>query len=343
MTKRSKVVVTHRAYEQVKQLLGTACEVVSNDEVESWPAEKLREVAADAEALMIYMPDRIDEQLLARCPKLKIVSAAFKGPDNIDIDACSRRGIWVSIVPDLLSEPTAELGLTLALGITRNVPAGDRSVRSGQFKGWRPVLYGSGLAGNTIGILGMGRLGQAFARLVAGFKSSRVIYHDPVALSPVEEAMLGIGRTTFAQLIARSDILVVMAPLTASNFHAINAETISKMKRGAYIVNIGRGSVVDEAAIAEALESGQLAGYAADVFEMEDLSREKRPAGIHPALLKNTRQTLFTPHLGSAVARARLEIELAAARNILQVLKGQKPSDAINQPEIANKASRSPV
>jgi phosphonate dehydrogenase len=343
MTGRSKVVVTHRAYEQVKQLLRTTCDVVSNDEVESWPAEKLRKLAADAEALMIFMPDRIDQQLLAHCPKLKIVSAALKGPDNIDIEACSRRGVWVSIAPDLLSEPTAELALTLALGLTRNVAAGDRMVRGREYKGWRPVLYGSGLAGNTVGILGMGRLGQAFVRLLAGFKSTRIIYHDPAALSPVEEAMLGIGRTTLEQLMARSDVLVVLAPLTAATLHLINAETLGKMKRGAYLVNVGRGSVVDEAAVADALASGQLAGYAADVFEIEDLSRGDRPAGIPPALLKNTQQTLFTPHLGSAVARVRLEIELSAARNILQALKGERPKDAINHPDIADTCSAGPV
>lgn len=343
MSTQPKVVVTHRVHDQVKQLLTLSCDVVANDALESWPAEKLRKFAADAEALMIFMPDRIDEQLLAHCPKLRIVSAALKGPDNIDIEACSRRGVWVSIAPDLLSEPTAELALTLALGLTRNVAAGDRMVRGGEYKGWRPVLYGSGLAGNTIGILGMGKLGQAFARLLGGFKSSRIIYHDPAALSPVEEAMLGIGRTTFEQLIARSDVLVVLAPLTAATLHRINAETLGKMKRGAYLVNVGRGSVVDEAAVADALASGHLAGYAADVFEMEDLSRRDRPAAIHPALLKNTQQTLFTPHLGSAVARVRLEIELAAARNILQALKGERPRDAINQPQNANTGSASPV
>lgn len=343
MSTRPKVVVTHRVHDQVEQLLASSCDVVANDGIESWPAEKLRKLAADAEGLMIFMPDRIDDDFLANCPKLRIVSAALKGPDNIDIEACSRRGVWVSIAPDLLSQPTAELALTLALALTRNVAAGDRVVRGGEYTGWRPVLYGSGLAGNTIGILGMGKLGQAFACLLGGFKSSRIIYHDPAALSPVEEAMLGIGRTTFDQLIARSDVLVVLAPLTADTLHLINARTMAKMKRGAYLVNVGRGSVVDEAAVADALASGHLAGYAADVFEMEDLSRGDRPAGIAPALLKNTQQTLFTPHLGSAVARVRLEIELAAARNIVQALKGERPRDAINQGEIAGKGSPSPV
>ena len=342
MSTRPKVVITHRVHQQAKQLLTAACDVTANENTESWPAEKLRELAADADALMVFVPDRIDDGFLARCPKLKIVSAAVKGPDNIDVRACSRRGVWVSVVPDLLSEPTAELALALALGITRNVAAGDHTVRSGEFKRWGPVLYGSGLAGKTVGILGMGRLGQAFARLLAGFKS-RIIYHDPAALSPVEEAMLGIGRATFEQLIERSDILVLMAPLTAATLHVFNAETLSKVKRGAFLVNVARGSLVDEAAVAQALASGQLAGYAADVFEMEDVSRSNHPAGVHAALLKNTEQTLFTPHLGSAVGRVRLEVELAAARNILQAIRGERPMDAINQPEMASGSSGRPV
>jgi phosphonate dehydrogenase len=338
MNTRTKTVITHRVHEQVKQLLGAQCDVFANEETESWPAEKLCAKAADADALMVFMPDRIDQNVLAQCPKLRIVGAALKGCDNVDVEACSRRGVWVTVVPDLLSQPTAELALALVLGMTRKVSAGDRRVRSGEFQGWRPVLYGGGLAGKTLGILGMGKLGQAFLRLLGGFNST-VIYHDPAALSPVEEAMLGIGRTGFDQLLARSDILILLAPLTATTLHMINAETLGKMKTGAYLVNVGRGSVVDEAAVADALESGQLAGYAADVFEMEDLSRPDRPRAIDPGLLNNSDRTLFTPHLGSAVSRVRLEIEMVAARNILQALRGEKPSDAVNQPQLSIRGS----
>ncbi|HEY6308349.1 MAG TPA: phosphonate dehydrogenase [Candidatus Angelobacter sp.] len=325
-----KVVITHRVHEQVKKLLARDCEVVANDGLQSWPPGKLLEHASDADALLVFMPDKVDEAFLVQCPRLRVIAAALKGYDNIDVAACTKRGVWVTIVPDLLSQPTAELALALILGLTRNVASGDRLVRSGKFQGWRPVLYGGGLVGKTVGILGMGKLGQAFVRLLAGF-NVRIIYYDPVKMSPVQEAFLGMARGSFEQLLAESDIVVVMVPLTSATEHLINAGTLAKMKKGAYLVNVGRGSVVDEAAVAQALEQGHLTGYAADVFEMEDWARPDHPATVHPDLLANAEHTLFTPHSGTAVSKARLEIELSAATNILQALRGERPADAINE------------
>jgi phosphonate dehydrogenase len=325
------VVVTHRIHEPVKQFLAKECEVVANDGGESWPRSKLLENARAADALLVFMPDQIDEALLAECPLLKVISAAFKGYDNIDVAACTKRGVWVTIVPDLLSSPTAELALALALGLTRNLLPGDRLIRDGKFQGWRPVLYGDGLVGKTVGILGMGKLGQAFARLLSGF-NTRIIYHDPVRMSPVQEAFFGISRAAFDDVVTQSDVLVVLLPLTETTLHLINAATLAKMKRGAYLVNVGRGSTVDEAAVARSLAEGALRGYAADVYEMEDLARRDHPSGIHPELIAHADRTLFTPHLGSAVAQVRLEIELSAASSILQALRGERPNDAINEP-----------
>jgi phosphonate dehydrogenase len=328
---RPTVLVTHRIHEPVKRLLAKECEVIANDDEESWPRVKVLEYARAADAMLVFMPDQIDEAFLAECPRLKVVAAAFKGYDNIDVAACTRRGVWVTIVPDLLSSPTAELALALVLGLTRNLLPGDRLIRGGQFQGWRPVLYGDGLVGKTVGILGMGKLGQAFARLLAGF-NARIIYHDPVRMSPVQEAFFGISRAAFDDVVAQSDVLVVLLPLTESTLHLINATTLSKMKKGAYLVNVGRGSTVDEAAVARALKDGTLRGYAADVYEMEDLARHGHPPSIHLELIANVDRTLFTPHLGSAVAKVRMEIELSAAGSILQALRGGRPNDAINEP-----------
>jgi phosphonate dehydrogenase len=150
-------------------------------------------------------------------------------------------------------------------------------------------------------------------------------------MSPVQEAFLGMARATLDQVIAESDIVVVMVPLMSSTLHLINKATLAKMKEGAYLVNVGRGSVVDESAVAEALEQDRLAGYAADVFEMEDWARPDHPEVIHPRLLACADKTLFTPHLGSAVRKTRLDIELSAAANILQALRGERPTDAINE------------
>lgn len=332
MTPRPKVVATYRIHEPVQQLLGRECDVIANDGAASWQPAKLVELARTADALLVFMPDKIDDSFLAQCPRLKIVAAALKGYDNIDVEACTQHGVWVTIVPDLLSSPTAELALALALGLTRNVLPGDRLVRSGEFHGWRPAFYGDGLVGKTVGILGMGKLGQAFARLLTGF-SARIIYHDPVRMSPVQEAFLGISRAGFDDVLTESDVLTVMVPLTASTLHLLNAGTLAKMKKGAYLVNVGRGSVVDEAAVAGALARGHLRGYAADVFEMEDWARPDRPRGVHPDLIAHGERTLLTPHLGSAVAQVRLEIELCAANSILQALRGQRPRDAVNEPK----------
>ncbi|HEY6251351.1 MAG TPA: phosphonate dehydrogenase [Candidatus Angelobacter sp.] len=331
MSSRPKVVITHRVHESVKQFLGHKCEVVANEDVESWPPSTLLGHVRDADAVMAFMPDRIDEAFLAHCDHLKIVAAALKGYDNIDVEACTRHGVWLTIVPDLLSVPTAELALALVLGITRNIPAGDRLVRSGKFQGWRPVLYGAGLTGKTVGILGMGKLGQAFVRLLSGFNAN-LLYYDPVKLGPVQEGYLGLARASFEELISQSEIVVVLAPLTPATLHLINTETIARMKPGAYLVNVGRGSVVDEEAVARALKQGHLAGYAADTFEMEDQARTHPPQAIAAGLIADVDQTLFTPHLGSAVAHVRQEIELAAAKSILQALAGEAPAGAVNQP-----------
>jgi phosphonate dehydrogenase len=333
----SRVVITHRVHEPVTQLLAASCEVISNDTAESWPRNKLLDVAVEAGALLVFMPDKIDEAFLAACPKLRVIAAALKGYDNIDVEACARRGVWVTIVPELLSQATAELALALTLGLVRNLGPGDHLVRSGRFRGWRPVLYGGGLFGKTVGILGMGKVGQAFARLLAGF-NVRTIYYDPVKMSPVEEGYFAIGRADFKQVLAQSDIVVVMVPLTPSTVHLLNSEMLGQMKKGAYLVNVGRGSVVDEGAVAQAMRNGHLAGYAADVFEMEDWALVDHPVTVHPALLVDRDHTLFTPHLGTAVDSVRLEIELAAAQSILQALRGERPEGAIN--EVRSEVSR---
>jgi phosphonate dehydrogenase len=325
------VVVTHKIHAEVAEILGAQCRLIANDSVESWPREQLLEHAREADALMVFMPDSMDESFLVQCPKLKIIAAALKGYDNFDVAACTRRGVWFTIVPDLLSLPTAELALGLVLGITRNLLSGDRLVRDRKFEGWRPVLYGNGLYGRSAGIVGMGKVGRTLARLLAGFDLT-IFYSDQTSLPLAEEQRLRVSRLDLDSLLAASDIVVLLVPFVAETLHLIDTAALRRMKPGACLVNVGRGSVVDEEAVADALAAGHLAGYAADVFEMEDWARPDRPQTISPRLLADTRRTLFTPHLGSAVDQVRLQIELAAARNILQALNGERPADAVNDP-----------
>ena len=329
---KPKVILTHRVHPEVIELLAEHCEVVPNPGPETLPLDEILQRAKDAEAIMTFMPDRVDEEFLRACPRLRVVGCALKGYDNYDVDACTRHGVWITNVPDLLTIPTAELTIGLLIGLTRNVLAGDHFVRSGRFNGWRPALYGSGLTGKTLGLIGMGAVGQAIAQRLVGYEM-RVLYTDPVALPKEKEAQWGLDRVELSELLAASDFVVPMVPYRDETLHMIDGGALARMKTGAYLINTCRGSVVDEQAVVEALASGRLAGYAADVFEMEEWARPHRPHVIPQALLDDSERTLFTPHIGSAVDAVRIEIELEAARNILQALRGETPQGAINRPQ----------
>jgi len=324
------VVISHWVHPETTALLSPHGNVIQNDTRESLPPEELLARARKATALMVFMPDRIDDAFLDECPELKIVAGALKGFDNLDIEACARREVWVSNVPDLLTVPTAELAVGLLLAVSRRVAAGDARVRSGEFQGWRPVLYGEALAGRTVGILGFGKVGQTVARRLSGF-DVQLCYCDPKAGEVGLEAGKAALRVSFEELLAKSDHLIVAAPLLSSTFHLLDRSALERVKSGACVVNVGRGSVVDEEAVAEALSSGQLSGYAADVFEMEDLSLPERPREIGRALLEQRERTVFTPHLGSAVRDVRKAIEQSAAENIIDVLQGRVPRNAVNK------------
>jgi phosphonate dehydrogenase len=337
---KPRIAVTHSIHDEVLDLLTRSCEVSVNPTRETLPRREMLRLARDADGLMAFMPDIIDEEFLASCPRLKVIAAALKGFDNFDLQAMTRRGVWLTIVPDLLTIPTAELAIALLLGLTRRVFEGDRFVRSGQFKGWRPELYGAGLSGKILGIIGMGAIGRALFHRLAGF-DMEILYYDRQRLQQAQEADWGLNYAPLAQLLERSDFVILCVPLKGDTFHLINAQTLAAMKPGSFIVNVCRGSVVDEQAVAGALDSDHLAGYAADVFEMEDCQRVNRPGEIPQSLIEKRSNTLFTPHLGSAVEEVRRKIELRAALNILQVLSGDIPRDAVNRPARIREISES--
>ena len=330
-----KVVISNWVHQEVLDFLAPHCRLQANKSREPWSREALLGHAGAARAMMAFMPDAVDEAFLERCPDLGIIACALKGFDNFDVEACTRRGIWVTVVPDLLTNPTAELALGHLIGLGRNMRPGDRAVRSG-FAGWRPELYGTGLEGSVVGILGAGRVGCAIARRLQGFGCAAILYNDPHPLEPGVEAELAMQRVGVDGLLARSDFVVVAAPLTPHTRHLIDGRALGLLKPGCRLVNISRGSVVDERAVAAALDGGTLSGYAADVFEMEDWALADRPAAISAALLANSEQTQFTPHLGSAVDRVRSEIGLQAAASIVQYLRGEQPRGAVNEPDAAS-------
>jgi phosphonate dehydrogenase len=328
--------VTHWVHPEVLDLLSGECDVRANRSREPFPREEILRRVRDVEACLAFMPDRVDREFLEHAPHLRILAGAFKGHDNVDVEACTARGVWVTVIPDLLTDPTAELAVALALSLGRRLREGDRLVRSGAFGGWRPSLYGSGLSGRTVGLLGMGAVGQATARRLGGF-SCRLVYHDLKPLSPERERELKLEPVAEGELFRLSDFIVLTLPLTPQTRAKIGPEALAVMKPGACLVNVGRGSVVDEPAVAAALQAGRLGGYASDVFAFEDLSRPDRPRSIPPELLSSELRTVFTPHLGSADEGVRLEIARSAARTILDVLDGREPPQAVNRP------TRSPV
>lgn len=335
-SEKSRVLVTHWVHAPVLEYLNEHCHVISNNSRDTWPRERVLDLARDCDAIMAFMPDTVSEAFLEQCPRLKIIAAALKGPDNFDIDACTRRDVWFTLVPDLLTVPTAELAIALLLGIARRMLEGDDHVRSGRFRGWRPELYGTGLAGRTVGIIGMGAVGRAIIQRLSGF-GAHFVYNDPNAAKFPRS--IPVQRVGFDELLAASDFVMPLTHLTSDTYHQIDAAALSKMKRGAYLVNAGRGSLVHEAAVAASLAAGHLAGYAADVYEMEDWALEARPRDIHPRLLADRARTLFTPHLGSAVDEVRLAIAMEAAQNIVEALEGRKPHGAVNDVRRAGAAA----
>lgn len=337
------VVVSHWMHADVIARLAEFCRPMApSREQELWPRAEVLARAREADGLVVCMADRVDDELLAACPRLRVVSGVFKGHDTIDVAACERRGVQVTVLPDLLTAAELVVGLTLAL--RRRLVEGDAWVRSGQHAGWRPRLYGSGLAGATVGIVGMGRIGRAAATRFLGFDAT-LVYSDPTALPDPEACRLGARRVSLPELLAGSDVVVPLVPLTDDTRHLIDAEALRRMRPGACVVNASRGTVVDENAVAEALRDGRLGGYAADVFAFEDTPADAAPgpasSGVPPDLLAHPR-TVFTPHLGSAVDDVRRAMGLAAAEQVRDALAGRHPEGAVTPPRQAEDAGRAP-
>lgn len=335
---KPRVVIGHRVFDETVEALESVAIVSSPRDSESFDPQRLKHELVSASAWMAFMPDSADANLLTQCSQLRLIAGAFKGCDNLDVEACTRRGVWVSVVPDLLTVPTAELIIGLMLGLGRQLIEGDRWVRSGEFRSWRPAFYGVGLAGARIGFIGMGVIGQAIARRLVPFGVEQR-YFDPRGADAAFERETQLTRETdLDALLQWGDYLVLAVPLTAGTLHIIDSLALERVRYGCLLVNAARGSLVDESAVLAALKTGRLGGYAADVFEMEDWSRNDRPHQIAAGLREHP-ATVFTPHLGSAVIGVRRAIERRAVDNIIDALEGRTPRDAVN-PEASRAKSR---
>ncbi|MDR6688728.1 glyoxylate reductase [Arthrobacter sp. 1088] len=317
----SRVVVTGRVPQPALEKLRASHDVDAWEGSESISREELLRRVAGADAIVSLLTERIDAELLdAAGPQLKVVSNVAVGYDNIDVPACTERGITATNTPGVLTEATADIAFGLILMATRRLGEGERLIRAGQPWKWGMFfLLGSSLQGKTLGIVGMGGIGQATARRAKAF-GMEIVYQSRSEIDPAVAAELGARRVELDELLAISDVVSLHCPYGPGTHHLIGAEQLSTMKDSAYLVNTARGPIIDESALALALREGQIAGAGLDVFEQEPK--------VHPWLLELENVTLV-PHLGSATVETRTAMAVLAADNTLAVLGGKQPPTPI--------------
>jgi len=289
--------------------------------------EELVRLAEGADGLLTLLTERVDGDLLDRLPSVRVVSNMAVGFDNIDVAACTARGVAVCTTPDVLTETTADLAFGLLLAVARRIPEGHNAVLAGAWRTWEPMGYlGPDVHGATLGIIGLGRIGQAVARRARGF-DMRILYHAPRRRPEVEEE-LGAEWRELDALLAESDFVSLHVPLTEQTRGMIGREQLQRMRRGAVLINTARGPVVQTDALLEALEQGWIWAAGLDVTDPEPLPAE------HP-LLRHPR-VVVTPHIASASFTTRDRMAELAARNLLAVLRGETPPRCLN-PEVLNR------
>ena len=301
--------------------LGREFEVTVNHQDKPLTQNQIIEAAQGASGLVTMLHDPIDVRLLDALPSLKVVANVAVGFNNIDVAACSERGIVVCNTPGVLTEATADLTWTLILACTRRVREGEKLVRTGQFDGWGPnLLLGLGLQNRTLGIFGLGRIGRAVARRAKAF-GMEVIYHNRQALDAATEEALGARWVSKETLLATSDILSLHAPLSADTLGAFGTEEFAAMKDGSVLINTARGPLVEEDALVRALGSGKLWAAGLDVYELEP--------EVHPGLLHRD-DVVLLPHLGSATQACRARMAQLALDDAAAVLRGEAPRHAVS-------------
>jgi glyoxylate reductase len=273
--------------------------------------------------LVCLLTDRIDAAVLAADPQLRVVANVAVGYDNIDIAAARKLGIVVTNTPGVLTHATADLAFALILGTARRLPEGDTYVRTGRWDGFHllPDMLGADVHGATLGIFGMGRIGREVARRAAHGFDMRVLYHSRRRLPVEQETSLPAEYVDLDRLLAESDFLSIHAPLTPQTYHVIGAPELARMKPTAILINTSRGPLVDEAALADALAAGRIAGAGLDVFEAEPT--------VHSGLLELRERVVLLPHVGSATATTRRMMATVALANAAAVLRGEPPPNPV--------------
>jgi glyoxylate reductase len=320
---KPKVLATHRLFEAARHILEENCDAEYWEKPERPPRAEVLARVRDKEGLICLLTEKVDDELLQAAPKLRIAANVAVGFDNIDVAACTKRGVAATNTPGVLDETTADFAWTLLMAVARRLIEGDALARSGTWKGWDlDQLVGTDVWGKTLGIVGFGRIGKAMARRASGFQM-KVIYTDAVRASPEAEKELRAEFREMSRLLAESDFISLHTPLLPETRGLFNAAKFESMKRTALLINTSRGPVVDEAALVAALESGKIAGAALDVFEKEPT--------IHPGLKRPN--VVLAPHIASASLETRTKMACMAAENVVALLRRQHPANVLN-PEL---------
>jgi len=318
---KPKVLVTREVFDETLEYLREHCDVEANQEDIALTPEELARRLADKQGVLCALTDRIDTALIERCHQLKVVANIAVGYNNIDVGACTARGIMATNTPGVLDDSTADLAWTLMLGAARRVTEVERYIRQGQWTGWRLKQWlGIDVHHATLGIVGMGRIGQAIARRASGFEM-RVLYHNRKRVADSIERELRAAWVSLDDLLRQSDFVVLQVPYSPETHHLIGAAELAKMKPTAVLVNSTRGGVVDDAALIEALKQGTIRAAGLDVFEGEPK--------LNPGFLELD-NVVLVPHIGSSTEATRRAMAMTAAKNAVAALTGGRPPNLIN-------------
>jgi len=316
----SKVFIAREVFQETLDFLAQHFEVDSNQADTPLTPAQLATRLGDKDGALITLTERIDATLLAGCPKLKAVCNIAVGYNNIDLKACSERGVLATNTPGVLDDSTADFTWALILATARRVTESERYLRAGEWKGWKLEQFlGTDVHHATLGILGMGRIGQAVARRARGFDMT-VLYHNTRRLSAEVEKSCHAAYVSKDELLARADILTIHLPYSPATHHIMSAPELAKMKPGAILIHAARGGVVDDTALVEALKRGTIAAAGLDVFENE-------PA-LNPEFLKLD-NVVLTPHIASSTATTRRRMAMMAAENLVAALTTGHPPNLL--------------
>lgn len=322
---KPKVLVARKTFDDIVDRLRPHFDIETNDTDLPWPQDELIRRLQGKVGCYISGSDRIDARLLDACPDLKLISTMAVGYNNIDVAACTARGVLVTNAPDVLTETTADFGFALMMATARRITESEHFLRRGEWKHWSVTMFaGADVHGATLGVLGMGRIGAAIARRGHLGFGMPVIYHNRSRLPADQEGPLGAQWVEKDELLRRADHLVIVVPYSASSHHLIKAEDLKLMKPTATLTNIARGGVVDDAALAAALQAGTIAAAGLDVYEGEPV--------VHPDLLACS-NVVLTPHIASATVATRRAMSALAVDNLIAVLTGGQARTPVN-PEV---------